>query len=216
MAVTDMFQGDTSLRWMARASIVMVIALALCIVARFAILRSMRESATITLPGDAGTVTFVHERQEIIPSMDVGCDRKMIYCRPGQQIRSWKLPSDPGYNMRINVYWISNGDKPFVRFEDPGDEYLLDLNANTLHLIVTVQGVKYAGPMGDGDTSIWAYGPADPSEQTWTVRVGKNPAVPLATIVSDANGVYIGEIWCRRFTSAADSPEIPIKKLFAN
>lgn len=203
-----------------RAGIVIVIVLALCIAARSAILWSLRESATICLPDDAGKVTFIRERQEVISFVDVAYDRQIIHRRTGQQTRSWRFPVDAGYNMTVNVYWICDGEKSFVRLDDAEGEYLLDPASNTLYLIVAVRGVQYAGPMDNGDTSVAAWGSADGRQEPWTVHIGKNQAIPLATMLSDPKGTYMGNIcnisheW--RFTPARDAPEIPIKKRFAD
>jgi hypothetical protein len=203
------------MRRVARVGIVMVILLAAGIAARSAILRSLRESATILLPGDAGTVTFIRQRQDVISLVDVAYDRKIVYRRPGHPARSWTVPVDAGYNMSVNVYWISDGEKSFVRFDDPGDEYVLDLQSNTLYLLFPVTGVLYAGRMDDGNTGHgWYGGIVDGNTAGLFVTVGKNRAVPLATLVSDPKGAYMGEIMGNRFTLAKDAPETPAKKLF--
>ncbi len=202
-----------------KVGVAVMAVLAACVAVRWALPRSVRESATISLPDNAGTITILREWQQSISFGGVAYDRKIIHCRAGQQACSWKLPVDAGYNMRINAYWIGGEGKSFVRFEDAIGEYLFDPKAEALYLIVAVRGVRYAGIMDKGETSVYASWPADESQTPSTVQVGKNLAVPLATMVSDPKGVYLGHIcstsheW--RFTPGKDAHEVPIKKLFA-
>jgi hypothetical protein len=196
--------------------IAIVIVAAAYVAARAAILRSLRDSTMIPLPGDAGTVTFVRQRHEIVSFMGAAYDRTVVHRRAGQPTHSWELAVDAGYDMRVNSYWISDDQKSFVRLDDLGDEYLIDLQSNVLYLVFPVKGVPYAGPMDDDDPMCgWSeafYG----DRSMVSAFVGGNEAVPVTTIVSDPKGRYMGAFWAGRFTSAKDAPEKPIRKLFAH
>jgi len=163
----------------------------------------MRESAAIALPDNVGAVTFVRDPQQLVAFMGGAYDRMVIYRRTGEQSRSWKLPVDAGYNMWIDAYWISDGEKMFLRFVDQQDEYLLDLKSNKLLLVATIQGVRYAGPMGNATFKVVASGLREKGSGARDVQIYGSPAFPLTTIVADPQGTYLGRVWGSGFTPAS-------------
>ncbi len=174
------------------------------------------ERATFLLPDGAGEMTFIRHHQEPLIRFlaDVAFDRKIVLRRAGEPERTWDLPLDLS-NMSFNVYWISDGEKSFVRFNDAEYDYLLDLQSNVLCLVLLVRGVWYAGQMDDGHVGYGVSGPVDDDASTLSVHVGRHEAVPLAVLTSGTTETYIGNIsgisheW--RFTPAEDSPELPVK-----
>jgi hypothetical protein len=209
------------MKWAAIAGAMIVVAVVIGLAVKAIVPRTVHESALVPLPGNGGTLTVIREWQDGVWRWhwDVLRSRKIIRNQTGQPARSWQLPADAGYGLWFNVYWIDEPGKSFIRLDDAGGEYLLDLGSNTLHSVFAIEGVKYLKP-AEGSEIAAATRLGNDMNTPWMVKVGDKPAIPLANIASDPEGVYIGNIcgisheW--RFTPAQDSPKMAIRKLFSD
>lgn len=106
------------------------------------------------------------------------------------------LPYDTGCAQPLNLYRIEEGEKVYLRMVDCAGEYLFDLDADSLLLVVTrYRGHTVAGEFSSEHPHVRGTGMVlggDPTETK--VRVDGNLARPIKDIISDRHGTFLGSI----------------------
>jgi hypothetical protein len=165
----------------------------------------------IPLPDGSGTIIY-KTRQRHGP--DPGYVRKLILdTNKYQNIEKW-LPEDyPLIHSPVNVYWYPQKDAigPYLRFQDPNHEYLVDIqHGSTLLMIRMKDGSCYAGEILDGFPHVYKpeYGDED-------INVNNRPAKRLPDSIARKSGEYIGRINKNYygFTPAKEAPETKIETI---
>ena len=87
---------------------------------------SQSATSTTTLPAGAGRLTYGHVF--VSPHLAGGGERALRLKTSGRT-EEWPLAYSAATQVRVGVYWhpAANGQGPFLRFVDPGNEQVLDL-----------------------------------------------------------------------------------------
>ena len=146
------------------------------------------DSVTIDLPDDRGKLEFFRIRIHPIASEY----SRSVTLNGGVK---HPLPVNTGWETHVNLYWIADGDKRFLRLVDPSGEYLLNINADKLMLVLTSsdRGRVFAGEFSSEAPRARGFEPRGDrsAAKAWVDDV---PARPIEEVVEDREGIFIGSI----------------------
>ena len=180
-----------------------------CLWLSFGRIMSERERMVFSLPD--GVHAIEHSRIRINPLV-AEYSRDVTYIINGVRGKTTPLQIDTCGGYPINCYWIETPRGPMLRLDDAVSEHLLDISNQTTYAVARVVGTTWVGELVDEDASPrWFIINNDPS--TLSVTIGEAKAKPMADLIENAQGVYIGRIDGRHFVPAAESPEIAIRHL---
>lgn len=173
----------------------------------------------IPLPDGSGSVTYMAQRNMSICGE---WKRKIRVDTNTMHSPAKWIPGDTAGGSPVNVYWYpAHGAKgPYLRFQDPLSEYLVDIRHGKALLIVRPGCGAYAGEVLHRLSGWDAFGPTSTLvDGKWVVdndsvqvEVDGRRAHKLENWVASRPGQYIGCIshsyW--RFISSKESPEQPV------
>jgi len=189
------------------AVIVVFVALAGWIASGFFIWKQCR----IPLPDSRGTIVYMAKLNKL-PSAE--WDRKVSIETGRTQTERW-VPDDISGAEPVDVYWYQaeDGKGPYIRFQDPVWEYLVDLNHGATLLVQRYSnGSVYVGEI---------LSPRPRYKDTIDEATGEPirtvdgcPVRKLEHRVASTPGEYIGRIEYpyNRFVSAKEQPQKPLPK----
>lgn len=163
------------------------------------------QQCRIPLPNGYGSVIYMVRLNKILCAE---YDRKIRVQTKSIHGRANWIPGDTAGCSPVNVYWYpAHGSKgPYLRFQDPMNEYLVDIHSGKALLIMRLgQRNAYAGEISTRyyRSNICAFG------STVEAEVDGRPAHKLESRVALRPGRYIGRIsesyW--RFIPSKESPE---------
>lgn len=171
----------------------------------------------IELPDGSGSVVYMARPHK---DRSAEWDRKVrIETSLFHSIEKW-IPCDPtGGADPVNVYWYPARDKsgPYLRFNDPIWEYLVDLRHGTALLMARHQnGSAYVGEVVPGKEETMLSGPTmedgKPLDGSIIAEICERPGRRLESRIASHQGTYIGRIEYpfNRFVSSRESPETVI------
>jgi hypothetical protein len=171
------------------------------------------ETCTFELPDGAGKLTFWRIG---LNALVAEYSQKITLTRSQPPGRPHPLLMDIGSGTYVNVYWIDDQGRQFVRLDDAHGEYLLEVEADILYLIVRAGERAFAGQF-DSETATFQSMMADNDPATLKIEIEGKPAVSADTLTDDLHGQYLGAILGPtgrlRFWPASDLPEQVVKKL---
>ena len=165
----------------------------------------------IPLPDKQGTIVYMAKLNKI-PSAE--WDRKVRIETDRIQTTQW-VPDDISGSDPVDVYWypVKDGKGPYIRFQDPMWEYLVDLKHGTTLLIQRYSnGSVYVGEIL---TPRPRYRDTIDEATGEPIRtVDGRPVRKLEHRVASTPGEYVGRINYpyNRFVSAKEQPQKPLPK----
>lgn len=167
---------------------------------------------TIVLPDGSGSVVYM-ARVHKIPFAE--WDRKVrIETDRFPPTTKW-VPDDTGGGDPVKVYWYPAQDHtgPYVRFQDPLGEYLVDMRRGVTLFIVSRSGKSArVAEMRSGKSAL--HYRDDPATGKIVATLNGRPIRRLEHRVAAEPGLYIGRIEYpfNRFVSAKEVTEEPLPK----
>jgi hypothetical protein len=172
----------------------------------------LRISCTIPIPPEHGTLIFL--RHGIHPSL-TAYEYKLKFTK-GSTVLERSLPSNNRILTLVNTYWYPANQQggPWVRFQHPEGEYLIDIKQQKVSRVFRYKGRVFAGELSGGQDGIAIV----ESGGKILVSVGRRDAYEITgTPVGDSPGTYIGRIegnyYRLRFITPSQSLEQRIKVL---
>jgi hypothetical protein len=172
----------------------------------------LRISCTIHIPPEHGTLIFL--RHGIHPSL-TAYEYKLKFTK-GSTVLERSLPSNNRILTLVNTYWYPANQQggPWVRFQHPEGEYLIDIKQQKVSRVFRYKGRVFAGELSGGQDGIAIV----ESGGKILVSVGRRDAYEITgTPVGDSPGTYIGRIegnyYRLRFITPSQIPEQKIRVL---
>lgn len=169
------------------------------------------ESVEIVLPSRAGKVTFTRVGRHAY-----GSEYSRTISLDAGDGGAHPLALNTGWETQINVYWIDENGKRFVRLADRGGEYLLDVQLDKLYLTVPFKERLFVGEFTTDKPMVSGGGPPDDPSAA-QIFVDGIRAKPIESLVANWTGDYLGAVaggtGKLEFWPADVRGETPVKKL---